>query len=244
MITTNQKKFVNSLKQKKYRSQHNCFVVEGEKMVEELLQSDFKVEAIYATESWLNNNHSVSAELVSNKDLSIISSFKTPNEVLAVVRKSNQTLDKEYNNELTIALDNIQDPGNLGTIVRTADWFGVNNIICSENSVDIHNPKVLQATMGAFFRVKVTYTNLQEFFTENNTLNVIGALLDGDNVYQEQLEDKGTVLLMGNESKGISSELIPYVNKRITIPRFGESESLNVGVATAILCSEFKRTKV
>jgi TrmH family RNA methyltransferase len=240
MLSQNQKKHVNSLKQKKFRTQHNSFVVEGVKMVEELLQSNYEVEEIYATQSWIENNPSVGCDEVSEKELSQISSLKTPNEVITVVKqKAPQLID--VSSHLTIALDKIQDPGNLGTIIRTADWFGIQNIICSEGSVDVYNPKVMQATMGSFFRVNLVYTNLNQFFSENTNLIVYGALLEGANIYTEQLNSNGTVLLMGNESKGVSEELIPFITDKISIPKTGGAESLNVATATAILCSEFVR---
>lgn len=240
MITANQKKFVKSLAQKKFRTEHNCFVVEGVKLVDELLQSDFEVMNIYATSNWVENNPSVNAEQVSSKDLAIMSSFKTANEVLAVV-KQKEFFTIDYSKSLTIALDNLQDPGNLGTIIRTADWFGINTIICSTETVDVYNPKVIQATMGSLFRVNVVYTDLITFLKDNKSLNVYGALLDGENVYQKTLTKKGSVLLMGNESKGISEPLLSFITDKIFIPKMGQAESLNVSTATAILCAEFSK---
>ncbi len=241
MLSISQKKYVNSLQQKKFRTQYSTFVVEGLKIVNELLKSDYEVETIFATSSWLKNNSSKEAIHVTEKELSQLSSLKTPNEVLAVVKqKETQLLDLK--STITIALDHIQDPGNLGTIIRTADWFGVKNIICSEDCVDVYNPKVIQATMGSLFRVNVVYTDLKEFFDEYKDLTVYGALLEGDNVYNVKLKSEGAVLLMGNESKGIAEELIPYVTNKIAIPKFGNAESLNVGIATAIICFESKRT--
>ena len=240
MISANQKKYVNSLKQKKFRTEHNSFIVEGVKMIAELLQSDYKVELLFATSPWIESNPNVDCIEVSEKELSQISSLKTPNEVLAVVNQKKASLN-DVSVQLTIALDKIQDPGNLGTIIRTADWFGVKNIVCSEDSVSVYNPKVIQATMGSFFRVNIIYTNLIPFFSENKELTVYGTLLDGENVYSKELKSIGSILLMGNESKGISEELFPYINHRITIPKVGQAESLNVSTATAILCSEFTR---
>ncbi|MBL4593293.1 MAG: RNA methyltransferase [Flavobacteriales bacterium] len=240
MLSISQKKYVNSLKQKKFRTQCNCFVVEGIKMIEELLQSDYEIESIFATSSWIENNNSVDCIEISEKELNSISSLKTPNEVIAVAKQMDSQLI-DVSSELTIALDKIQDPGNFGTIIRTADWFGIKNIVCSEDSVDAYNSKVIQATMGSFFRVNIVYTNLNEFFSKNSDLTVYGALLDGENVYKKQLKHKGTVLLMGNESKGISEDLISYITDRVSIPKFGNAESLNIATATAILCSECKR---
>ena len=150
-------------------------------------------------------------------------------------------LGKVLSPEVVMEFDDIQDPGNFGTIIRTADWFGITNIICSEDCVEVYNPKVIQATMGSLFRVNVFYTNLGTFFSKNSDLTVYGALLDGDNVCQQKLKSKGSVLLMGNESNGISQKLIPFVTKKITIPKFGKAESLNVATATAILCYEYRR---
>ena len=240
MISTNQKKFVNSLKQKKFRTEHRSFVVEGIKLVDELLQSDYEVDSIYATSSWIEDNSNVDCVEISEKDLKSISSLKTPNQVMAIVKQKEIQLNDVYS-ELTIALDNIQDPGNLGTIIRTGDWFKVPNILCSDDTVDVYNPKVIQATMGSFFRVNIVYTNLVDFFTKNTDLKVYGALLAGNNIYKEQLNLKGSVLLMGNESKGISKELLSFVTDKISIPKIGKAESLNVATATAILCSEFAR---
>jgi len=240
MISANKKKYVNSLKQKKFRTQYNSFVVEGVKMVEELLLSDYEIDSIYATSNWILDNSSVVCEEVSEKELSQISSLTAPNEVLAIVKqKDHQLID--LNSNLTIALDIIQDPGNLGTIIRTADWFGVRNIVCNEDSVDVYNSKVMQSTMGSFFRINIVYTNLHQFLIKNDDLTVYGALLEGDDIYSKELKSKGSVLLMGNESKGISTELIPFITDRISIPKQGGAESLNVATATAILCSEFAR---
>lgn len=239
MITNNQKKFVKSLAQKKFRIEHNCFVVEGVKLVKELLQSDFDVVNIFATSDWIEKNSSVDAEQVSSKDLAIMSSFKTANEVLAVV-KQKQLENVDYSEHFTIALDNIQDPGNLGTIVRTADWFGVKSIVCSKDSVDVYNPKVIQSTMGSIFRVGVYYTDLKDYLSNKKNV-VYAATLSGKNIYKQKLQKDNAVLLMGNESKGVSSELLSFVNEEISIPKIGEAESLNVATATAILCAEFTK---
>jgi len=240
MLSISQKKHVNLLKQKKFRTMFNSFVIEGVKMVEELLLSDYEVDKIYATVDWSHDNDDIKCIVVSEKELDQISSLKTPNKVLAIV-KQKESVVTDFSSSLTIALEKLQDPGNMGTIIRTADWFGIDAVVCSKDSVDIYNPKVLQATMGSFFRVNVVYVDLPEFFSSNEKLTVYGALLDGENVYQKNLSAKGTVLLMGNESKGISDELLPFITERVLIPNFGKAESLNVATATAILCSECKR---
>jgi TrmH family RNA methyltransferase len=238
MLSINQKKYLNSLKQKKYRNQHTSFIVEGEKMVNELIASNYEVEVIYGTEQL-----SLYPELieVNEKELNSITTLKTPNKFFAVAKqKQNNTYQLDGN--LILALDNIQDPGNLGTIIRIADWFGISTIICSPTCVDVYNPKVVQATMGSIFRVNVCYTALKDFFTQNKSLNVYGALLGGDNIYKTTIKKENSVLLMGNESKGISDDLLEFVYHKITIPQFGVAESLNVAVATAILCSEYRRS--
>jgi len=240
MLSISQKKFVSSLKQKKFRTELGLYIVEGVKLLEELLESDYEVSTIYATSKWRENNIDIDSHEVSEKELKSISSLKNPNEVLAVVKQKEHKLSN-VSSQLNIALDKIQDPGNFGTIIRTADWFGVKNILCSEDSVDVYNPKVLQATMGSFFRMNIVYIDLSKFFSNNKELTVYGALLDGDNVYKKNLSSQGVVLLMGNESKGISKELISFVNEKILIPNFGKAESLNVATATAILCSESMR---
>lgn len=240
MLSNSKKKFVNALKQKKFRQLHNSFVVEGVKMVEELLHANFEVTAIFGTPNWIAQNQNIEAIEVSNKELQSISSLKTPHEVLAVAVQK-PTLDSNFQDQLILALDTVQDPGNLGTIIRTADWFGIKSIVCSSNSVDLYNPKVIQASMGSLFRVNIIYTDLANFFSQHQDLTVYGALLDGNNIYKEKIEPKNTVILMGNESKGISDDLLQFVTHPISIPKFGNAESLNVAVATAILCAEYKR---
>lgn len=235
MISANQKKFVKSLAQKKFRKQHNCFVVEGVKMVEELLNSDFEVKELFATKEWVSNNQAVRAIQISNKDLASISTLKTPNEVLAIVKIPIQ--NSEYSNKLIIALDYIQDPGNLGTIIRTADWFGISEIICSTDSVDVYNPKVIQASMGSIFRVDVKYIDLASLFKNNKEKKIYGAILDGQPLTSKtKLATENAILLLGNESKGVSEKLKPFVNHPIAIAKVGDAESLNVASAAAILC--------
>ncbi|MCB0401846.1 MAG: RNA methyltransferase [Flavobacteriales bacterium] len=240
MITANQKKFVKSLAQKKFRIQHQCFVVEGVKLVDELLVSDFSIRSIYATSSWINDHPGVEAVPVTSKDLSIMSAFKSAHEVLAVVEfkspKKPVTLQG-----VALALDFIQDPGNLGTIIRTADWFGMNTIYCSSDCVDLYNPKVIQATMGSIFRVQVLYGNLEELLPQHKGAAIYGALLNGENVYTQTLEKDHAILVMGNESKGISPKLMPFITHPVSIPGKGKAESLNVASATAILCAEFAK---
>jgi RNA methyltransferase, TrmH family len=252
MLTKNQIKLISSLKLKKNWEEHRLFVAEGTKIVTELLNSSFTIDSLYAKETWLiENNYLLKGKLNENqifkgsdKDFERISNLSTPNEVLVLVKIPQDSLKFEnLKDHLILVLDEIKDPGNLGTIIRVADWFGIKKIICSENSVALYNPKVIQSTMGSFIRVNVFYQDLTRFFEKYKhdvKHNVYGAILGGGNIYKQQLEKKG-IILMGNESKGISDALKPFIDQAITIPSFGGAESLNVSIATAIICSEFKR---
>ena len=238
MLSKNQIKQITRLKQKKYRNQDQLFVVEGLKTIEELLHSNMNLHSIYTTESF--NLDAKNEILISESDLKRISFLKTPNKALAVfeIPKPKQV----GMNQLIVALDNIRDPGNLGTIIRLCDWFGISDLVCSSGSADCFNPKVVQATMGSIARVNINYFDLANFIDQQDT-PVFGAFMDGDNVYQTNLPDRG-ILLMGNEANGISDPIKALVTHKITIPRFGnlqETESLNVAMATGILLSEFKR---
>lgn len=233
-ITKNQVKLIRSLQQKKYRKENNLFVVEGIKNIEELLKSNFEIDSLYATNDWdgvYDNTISV-----SNKALNQMSSLSTADKVLALVKIPE--VKKTTTEGLILVLDNINDPGNLGTIIRTADWFGVSQIVCSENSVDCYNPKVVQSTKGSIFRTNISYTNLQSFL-EGVNLPVYGATLNGENIRKEKLKEG--VILMGSESHGIKDDLMKFVTNEIFIPKFGEAESLNVAIATSIILHEFKQ---
>ncbi len=250
MISKAQIKHVNSLKLLKFRKAATEFVVEGEKMVRELIMSNYQIKALYALAAWLEANHellsakNINAEKVSPKELARISSFKNPNQVLATSEIPDQSIQKINFEDLVLILDNIQDPGNLGTIIRTAEWFGIKNIICSDDCVDLYNPKVIQATMGSFLRLNTHYTNLENFFKTEvpENLNIYGALLEGKNVYEQELTTKG-ILIIGNESKGISKEISKFVTHPIFIPAHAVSkaESLNASIAAAVLMSEFRK---
>lgn len=256
MLSKNQIKYVNSLKQKKYREEHNLFIAEGTKIVPELLVSDISVKQVYATSDFFRNNK-IAATIerfeIKENELERISALMTPNEVLAVCETPHYQLEIDpLKEKLTLVLDEIKDPGNLGTIIRVADWFGIENIICSNDTVDAFNPKVVQATMGSIARIKVHYVDLNIFFqqlTTNNQQPIFGALLEGESVYSKQLPSNGFIII-GNESKGISEKLVPYITDKISIPSFshyktvtGEAESLNAAIATSIICSEFRRRK-
>jgi len=251
MLTQNEVKTIRSLQQKKYRNIHKRFVAEGPKLIEELIG-----EKICAKKEWLAGNseriqkEEIPFTLVSDKELIRISGMTTPNDVLAVIRIPEESVPPEtFTNELILALDDIKDPGNLGTIVRTADWFGINHIVCSENSVDCYNPKVVQATMGSVARVNIYYANLKNFLEKNaGKVSIFGAYTDGEDVYTIKPTDCG-IIVIGNESGGISGELEPFIQHRISIPSYrtpGEkhSESLNASVAAAILCYAFRKNNI
>lgn len=240
-FTNNRKKFIKSLQLKKNRVAHGLFLVEGNKLFQELIHSSFEVEEIYATKSWLANNQQLINNpciAVSEKELASISSFKTPQEVIALVKQKSVVFSKNYQQPI-IALDNIQDPGNLGTIIRTMDWFGFKNLVCSPNCVELYNPKVVQASMGSIFRINTSYQELPSFLAKQQEFNIYAAVLDGENCFENKLQPEKAILLMGNESNGISKDLYPFISHKITIPKFGTAESLNVAIATSILCAEF-----
>ncbi|MGC8824001.1 MAG: RNA methyltransferase [Bacteroidales bacterium] len=240
-----------SLKIKKYRTQHQLFMVEGEKLLEEALISDIPVKAIVALEEWWQKHplkiDGVSCLTASPQQLKYLSQMVTPPPVITVVHIPHRPFGiKDLQHKITIALENIQDPGNLGTIIRLADWFGIEHVVCSSDSVEAYNPKVIQSSMGSIFRVKVHYADLKLFIKEAISLHipVLGTFLDGKNVYNEQLPNIG-ILVMGNESRGISAELAALIDRKITIVSTNASqrraESLNVAVAAAIVCAEWHR---
>jgi TrmH family RNA methyltransferase len=238
MVVKSQIKFIKSLQQKKYRIQYRMFVAEGIKLVRELLDSDFGVYAMFATEQGLLPIDE-RLQLVSEAQLLQMSGLKAPNKVLAVFHMPEE--GKLENSDWIVALDDVRDPGNLGTIIRLCDWFGVGQLVCSGNTVDCYNPKTLQATMGSLARVLVLYTDLPQFLRET-ALPVYGAFMDGSVVYGEKFPEKG-VLVMGNEANGISPEVEGLIRNRVGIPQFGipTAESLNVATATAILLNEVRR---
>ncbi len=238
MISKSQIKLITSLKQKKYRLLHNLFVVEGIKTIKELLKSNLELHILYTTESF--NIDAKYEVLISEKDLKRISFLTTPNTALAVFKIPASKSVEE--NGIVVALDDVRDPGNLGTIIRLCDWFDITELVCSKATVDCYNPKVIQATMGSITRVNISYVDLTAYI-EQSKQPVFGAFMEGENVYTKQLSQKG-ILVMGNEANGISKDIESLVSNKISIPRFGDlqaTESLNVATATAILLSEFKR---
>lgn len=240
MVSKNQIKLITSLQQKKYRKQEQLFIAEGIKVVQELLHSNFELLDLYTTKQDFLTVQKDKVHAITADELKKISALTTPNTCLAVFKipKAKERVEEG----LIIALDDVRDPGNLGTIIRLCDWFGVATLFCSEESVDVYNPKVVQATMGSISRVNVVYGNLETFLLQSK-LPVFGTFMDGKSIYQEKLPKEG-IIVMGNEANGISSAVEKLVAKRIAIPRFGNlqvTESLNVATATAIILSEFKR---
>jgi len=240
MLSKNQIKFIRSLKKKKFRQANKLFLAEGIKVVEELLSSDFELYRLYATSSYKNPFEKSEIEIINGKELAMISDFTSPNQVLGIFKIPPPK--ESYREGLTLMLDGINDPGNLGTIIRLCDWFGVEQLICSENTVDCYNQKVVQASMGSLTRVTVTYLDLLEYL-QSETRIVYGTLLEGENIFKMKPE-KNAVLILGNEANGISEEIKELIQRKLTIPKFGavqKTESLNVATATAIFLSEFRR---
>ena len=239
-ISKNQLKLIQSLSQKKYRSKHQLFMAEGVKVVNELLHSSFELVQLFATADFICADFQDKKTLISEADLKKVSQLKTPNEVLGLFRIP---IPKPISNTgLTVVLDAINDPGNLGTIIRLCDWFGISQLVCSEDTVDCYNPKVVQASMGSLPRISIHYTNVTTYLQHSN-LPIFMADMDGENVYKKTLPQEA-ILILGNEANGVSDAIKQLANQIISIPRFGEiqqTESLNVATATAILLSEFRR---
>ncbi|GAB1402838.1 MAG: RNA methyltransferase [Lentimicrobiaceae bacterium] len=248
MAGKNQLKWVKKLHQQKYRQQHGLFLAEGVKVVDELLASRLEVISVFATDEWVKSHPPATMEIipVSSKELEIISTLKQPNQVLAVGRIPQIPPPEHYNKGWSLMLDMISDPGNMGTIIRIADWFGFERLLVARHSVDIWNPKVVQAAMGSLFRVPVHVVDPVLFLESvNNQLPVYATLLNGKPVNEVQFAQKGIVVI-GNESRGISPQLMPYITHRITIPAARQmdepgAESLNASMATAIVCYEINR---
>jgi TrmH family RNA methyltransferase len=245
MLSKSQISFIKSLHQKKYRKESGIFIIEGIKSITEFINSKYQINSIYYTAACFSllpkNNPNIQLFEVTDTELAKISTLQTPQGKLALVNiPVQQKIDsKSLRNLFSLVLDDIQDPGNFGTIIRTADWFGIKNIICSGNTVELYNPKTVQATMGSLCRINIFYTNLDSFFRDN-TLPIFGALLDGNNIYKTQWGKEGLILL-GNEGHGINKTLIKEITVPVTIPRIGGAESLNVAVSAAIFCSELTR---
>ncbi len=253
MPSKNQIKLIQSLKLKKHRDSHNVFVAEGEKLVSEIIRNkNTKPLWIFHTSdtdtSIISGDYNNVCEVVTEQELKKLSFLATPNKIIGVFSKFNSYLNNNaLNNDITLCLDEVQDPGNMGTIIRLADWFGIKNIICSPKSADIYNPKVVQATMGAIARVNICYTHLPDFikrYIKDTGNPVYGTFLDGDDIYTSNLNRK-SMIIMGNEGNGISKNVSELITEKLLIPNYSDnktkSESLNVGIAAGIICSEFRR---
>lgn len=246
MISKKTAKLIKSLHHKKYRKKYGIFLVEGAKSVQEILASSFSIETLFVTDDFLNQHNNLisgklnnnQVELVGEDELTAVGTLQTNNAALALVKIQDNTqfiVEDEY----ALALDDVKDPGNLGTILRIADWYGIRKVICSPETAELYNPKVIGASMGSFLRVSVFYTDLVSYFQQSQ-LPVFGAVLEGENIHQMQFPERG-IILLGNESHGIHESLHPFIQKKVSIPRFGGAESLNVAIATAIFCDNIRR---
>lgn len=242
MITKSALKFIKSLQLKKNRIEHQCFLVEGTKSVQELLTSDFEIDLIAGVSSYLeeysDNFKGLNINEIKSNDISTVSSYKNNNSVIAIAKMRKESKTEMSNTNYVLALDDVRDPGNLGTIIRIADWYGIDQIIASATTADFYNPKVISASMGSFSRVKMQYGDLQ-CILQSYGGKIYGALMDGAALPEVTFDPVG-VIVMGNESVGISREIQELVSKRITIPRYGMAESLNVGIATAVICDRMR----
>lgn len=249
MISKNQIKHIQSLHSKKNREEESLFIIEGIKLVTEFINHQkYVIKEVFATLDFINDHktelieHSISFTEITEDELKKISHLTSPNQVLAVVKSTEQKLDENLlNSSNTLFLDDIRDPGNLGTIIRIADWFGIKQVVCSPNSTELYNPKTLQASMGAVLRVNVITMSFDELLTKTHHLPIYGAVLEGENIYTTSL--KHGLLVIGNEANGISNEVLKHITHHITIPAANSngSESLNAANACAIICSEFHR---
>ena len=248
MITKNDIKIIQSLKQTKFRKENKMFVVEGNKLVSELLTSDFKVENILVTETWLEKFPEMAAnlnsyEIVNTKQMEQMSSMVTPPGIIATAHTpSYNIMPEDAENEFILALDGINDPGNLGTMIRTADWFGINKIVCSQDCADAWQAKTIQSTMGSIFRIQIMETDLRELVSKVN-VPIYGALMEGENIFTKKIEKKNGIIIIGSESHGIRKDVLPLVTSPIHIPRGkgSQTESLNASVAAAIIMAEICR---
>ena len=241
MLVKQKVKYIQTLGQKKFREQEGLFIAEGPKLVKELLEDDAaSVKEIYALQDWIDDNKKLSGKTyvtaITDIELEKLSQLATPNKVVAIVQQYDTGESINTKDCITLALDNIQDPGNLGTIIRIADWFGVKQIVCSPDSADMYNSKVVQSTMGSIARVKVHYTDLNEWLGSQNNIPIYAASLNGLDVNAMEKIKEG-IIIIGNESKGISASISVMATVRITIPKKGKAESLNAAVAAGIILS-------
>ncbi len=241
-------KYIRSLKDKKHRTEHGTFVAEGNKMISDLLPH-LRCRLLVATSGFLNKNSVAGIEEVvevSDSQLAQASFLQNPQQALAVFYQPKNDAHINLEEELVLALDGVQDPGNMGTIIRLADWYGIKHIVCSQDTVDVYNPKVVQATMGALARVAVHYVDLRKYLSGVENIPVYGTLLDGENMYEQELTSNG-IIVMGNEGNGIQQDVKLLITNKLYIPNYPAgsptSESLNVAIATAIVCAEFRRNR-
>jgi TrmH family RNA methyltransferase len=239
MVTKSELKYIQSLSDKKVRLETGCFIAEGVKLVGEMIAADYPLKAVYALDSWESPDTTLEVTRIEAFELEKMSLLQTPNQVIAVAMMPQKKEALNLEGPLTIVLDGIQDPGNLGTIIRTADWFGITQIVASEDTVDVYNPKVIGATMGSFMRVQVSYKNLAAWLPTIK-LPVYGALLEGENIFTIKTPQKG-LLVIGSEGKGIRENIIDFVTHPVTIPKTGGAESLNAGIAAGIIIAQLTR---
>ncbi len=256
MLSRNKAKQINSLQQKKYREKHDIFVIEGSKLFIEALENNAKLMDVFACDDWLEANMQLignqAFSRISRQEMKSISQLQTAPGLLATVRIPRHDIDiQQLKGKLSIALDDIRDPGNMGSIIRAADWFGVETVFCSPETVDAFNPKVVQASMGSIFRVKIIQTELINLCSDlkKQGFNLVAAVMDGENLFETKLDDANSLLIIGNESHGLSDELNNIVNQRITIPahhikeKKQSAESLNAAMAASILLAAFRNKK-
>ncbi|HEX7903391.1 MAG TPA: RNA methyltransferase [Chitinophagaceae bacterium] len=241
MLVKSQVKYIQSLGQKKQRDEAGVFIAEGPKIVSEMLREiPSQVQQLYAVKEWLDANKELAARVrtieITTGDLERISQLSTPHQVLAVIKQLEIPVTLVTQNKLTLVLDTIQDPGNMGTIIRTADWFGITQIVCSHECADMYNPKVVQSTMGSIARIKIMYTDIHAWLSSQQHIPVYAAMLEGKDVTTIEKPKEG-IIIIGNESKGVSKELAALVTTKITIVQKGRAESLNAAVATGIILS-------
>jgi len=239
MVTKSELKYIQSLSDKKVRLETGCFIAEGVKLVGEMIAAGYPLKAVYALDSWESPDTSIEVTRIEAFELEKMSMLQTPNQVLAVAMMPQQIKALDLTGQLTLVLDGIQDPGNMGTIIRTADWFGIRQIVASEDTADVYNPKVIGATMGSFMRVSVVYKNLQEWMPTVK-LPVYGALLAGEQIFTTKAIKQG-LLVIGSEGKGIRENILDQITHPVTIPKIGGAESLNAGVAAGIIIAQLTR---
>ena len=244
MLHQAQIKYIQSLADKSSRRASGCYIIEGEKIIAEYLQAQYPLREIFAVDDWIEKNRSLlpnenfPVQIVTEHELNKISLLTTPNKVLALAEIPKDQKLPDLKTGLHLYLENLQDPGNFGTIIRTADWFAVDSIFCSENCVDAYNPKVVQAAMGSLARIKIFYTPVGVF--EKAEVPVFAAALDGENIFEKKLP-RAAILIIGNESKGISAEVAAHADTKLKIPKFGNAESLNAAVAAGIALALFRK---